>query len=118
MEAQQVELQAHFTCISQDKTVEELSELLQEALDSGLLILETKSGVSAKQLKMSITLKHNDKSLEVSSKASTTLHKTEVKLSPHSLIQEHTEELSSLGDTEQTEELRPPSKSKQRIAPL
>jgi hypothetical protein len=105
MEAQQVELQAHFTCISQDKTLEELSELLQEALDLVLLFITNQSGVSAKQLKMSITLKHKDQFLEVIGNASPTLLKTEVKLSPHSLKQEHTEEVSSLGDTDQTEEL-------------
>jgi hypothetical protein len=105
MEAQQVELQALFTCSAQDKTLEELSELLQEALDLVMLILARRSGVSAKQLKMSITLKHKDKSLEVISKATPTLLKTEVKLSPHSLKQEHTEEVSSSGDTDKTEEL-------------
>jgi hypothetical protein len=42
----------------QNKTLEELSELLQEALDSVLHFIAKKSGVSAKQLKMSITLKH------------------------------------------------------------
>jgi hypothetical protein len=104
MEAHQVELHAHFTCSTQDKTLEELSEL-QEALDSVLLFIAEKSGVSAKQLKMSITLKQRDQSLEVISKARPTLLKTEVKLSPHSLKQEHTGEVSSLGDTDQTEEL-------------
>jgi hypothetical protein len=54
---------------------------------------------------MSITLKHKDKSLEVISKASPTLLKSEVKLSPPSLKQEPTEEVSSFVHTEKTEQL-------------
>jgi hypothetical protein len=118
MEAQQVELKAHFNCSTQDKTLEELSELLQEALDLVLLFITKESGVSAKQLKMSITLKHKDKSVEVIGKASPTLLKTEVKLSPHSLKQEHTEEVSSLGDTEQTEELSAAKQEQAEVSPF
>jgi hypothetical protein len=105
MEAQQVELQAHFTCSPQDKSLEELSALLQAAMHSMLLKLERKSGVSAKQFRMSITLKHKDNSYEVISRASTTRYKTEVKLSPPSLEQEPTEEVSSFVQAEKTEQL-------------
>jgi hypothetical protein len=74
MEAsEQVELLAHFTCSREGRSLEELSELLQEALDLVLLFLARKSSISVKQLQMSITLKHKDKSLEVISQASPTL---------------------------------------------
>jgi hypothetical protein len=100
-----VELVAHFTYSREGKSLEELSELLQEALDLVQLFLARKSGISVKQLQMSITLKHRDKSLEVISKASPTLLTAEVKLSPHSIKQDPTKEVSSLGDTDPTEEL-------------
>jgi hypothetical protein len=101
---QQVELVAHITCCREGKSLEELSELLQEALDLVQIFLARKS-VSVKQLQMSITLKHREKSLEVISQASPTLLTAEVKLSPHSVKQDPTEEVSSLGDTDPTEEL-------------